>query len=379
MLTKEAFNALLKTLEEPPEHVIFVLCTTEAHRLPATIISRCQRFDLQLANEQALVSFLASISKKEGFDVEPEVFSLIAEQARGSFRDALGLLEQVSVFAKDSITAKAVFDILGLTPETEARKIYQLLSAGQVNEAIVLIEALAQAGKDINYFITQLVLLIRDELKEYLMGNVRKGLSREELLTLIDLLQAAVRESRWATIPQLPLELALLKFSGQKNLPKESNVVTQLHDDNSGERPLGKVGRQDASPGAVEQNLSKGKIDLDTVWSQVMENVKPYNHSVHALLKGCRLENYESGVIHLAFAYEFHKERINEGKNRKLVEEVFSNVLGESVRVNCLLREGSLPLVSEKIENPGDATGCLSEDELIKMAQDILGGEVSDV
>lgn len=377
MLTKEAFNALLKTLEEPPAHVIFVLCTTEAHRLPSTVISRCQRFDFHLADEKALVEYLDSVSYKEGLTIDRDALALIARQAQGSFRDALGLLEQVSVFAAGPIARDKVIEVLGLTPESEAQKLLDFIAAGEVRKAIFLIDRLAQEGRDLYYFNSCLLALVREKLQVLLSGEGEINFSPAGLIQLIDFLQKASQGIKSATIPQLPLELAILKFCRPLDEERLSNKTTQTVApvDASKSQALG-----GSTVSGVSTSDNPG-LDLETIWQRVMREIKPYNHSVHALLKGCQLEKCEKGMVYLAFSYKFHKERIEAEKNRHLVEEVFSKVLGENVQMICLLREGAgsskeavarEPLASAESE-------VLSEDDLIRIAQEILGGEVREV
>ncbi|MBU1110892.1 DNA polymerase III subunit gamma/tau [Patescibacteria group bacterium] len=385
MLTKEAFNALLKTLEEPPTHVIFVLCTTEPHRLPATIISRCQRFDFQLANEKLLVNHLEMIVKQEKLKADEAALEVIVERARGSYRDALSLLEQAVNFTSGKITRAEVIKVLGLSLESEADKFLKLLLEGETQQVMEMIKGLVEEGRDLRYFAGLLLSRVRNRLCDLLLSGGNEA-EIAQTVKLLDYLQETEKEIRFATLPQIPLEILVLKFvaaSRKKSKEDTQPQVAELATVVAGE---GK-GRAGKSATLSENAPKKNALsDLGETWRRVMEEVQPYNHSVHALLKGCEPKSYEKGVMSLGFAYKFHKERVEESKNRQLVEKVCSEVIGENVRLTCYLHQQvNQPRPSSSNAGYSQSGGqvdvsqvsdSLSEDELIKIAQDILGGEV---
>lgn len=399
MLTKEAFNALLKTLEEPPAHVVFVLCTTEVHRVPLTIISRCQRFDFRLASLEDIIKFLQNIAEKEKLKIESAALKIIADQARGSFRDALTLLEQVSAFEEQEITSELVRQNLGLLLENEGEKILQFLQEGNLEKSLLIINQLAEEGKDIPFLINLLLKLIRNRLQE----NLRKG--KKDLgmirfwVRLSFYLQQAARETAQAVISQLPLELALWHFLLEMRSGRDSSLSGQFSNGGAKKQELGKILRvpknspsPPSSSGKDSQKIRRKSLNSDDLWEEIMIKIKPYNHSLHALLKACRLERIEGEVLHLGFFYKFHKERIAEDKNRRLVEKVASEVLGKNVRINCYLLEKPVeqtppvlpkaaPVsVSRALPNQEMVVKDqeLSEADLIRITQEILGGEIEN-
>src|ERR687894_581024 len=162
MLTTEAFNALLKMLEEPPEHVVFVLATTEKHKVLPTIISRCQSFDFRRPGVETLVEKLAEISEAESIEVEPEALTVIAREGRGSFRDAEGLLDQLSSFAEGPITASMVRELLGSVGPEALIEATAALHERRAADSLRIVNNLSGGGKDLGQFVGELLAHLRN-------------------------------------------------------------------------------------------------------------------------------------------------------------------------------------------------------------------------
>jgi len=236
-LTKEASNALLKTLEEPPAHAIFILATTEIHKMIATIISRCQRFDFRKLTLQELVGQLEKICKKEGVKIEKSALELIAVNATGSSRDALSLLDQILAFQTDSkreITIDDAKSLLGLVEVETVAKLADFIIQKKLAEAIGFLNEVADRGMDlqefskatINYFRQILILKIVGGANQILIGlgkdellrmeNQAKNFKEEDLQKIINFFLEAENKMRYSPIPQLPLELAIIDAIGFK-------------------------------------------------------------------------------------------------------------------------------------------------------------------
>ena len=203
MLTKEAFNALLKTLEEPPPHVIFILATTEIHKVPATIISRCQRFAFQAIGDHELCQQLKKIAKSEGIKIQQSALSLLAEHARGSLRDALSLLEQLSGLSKN-IKAELVEEILGLPSLQLLTKLKEAIRQNDLAEVIKYYQKFNDEGVDPVILASQLAESLRRDLRQ-----VKEGV---DFALELDLLEDLLSISS-ARQPQASLEIVLLKHS----------------------------------------------------------------------------------------------------------------------------------------------------------------------
>jgi DNA polymerase-3 subunit gamma/tau len=238
-LTKEAFNALLKTLEEPPAHAVFVLATTEIHKMPQTIISRCQKFDFHRVSLDKLIERLALLSKQEKIKIEKPALELIAVNAEGSVRDAESLLGQIMATANvdKEVTLKDVEGVLGVSSFGATQKLVEYLFAKDSGGAISHINQIATQGYDLSQFSKSLVDYLRkmmllkvdpkladlvadqvtSEQKEALVSQGEKT-SQEELLKLIHLFIKAGNEVKYADFPQLPLELAVVE-NAEDQLP----------------------------------------------------------------------------------------------------------------------------------------------------------------
>ena len=230
MLTTEAVNAFLKTLEEPPAHTVFVLATTEAHRLPATILSRCQRLDFRRIPLPAMLGRLRQICEAEGVEVEPAALEIIARAATGSLRDAEGLLDQVVAYAGSSIGVEQVRSIVGLGGSEAARQLLEYLASGDLAGGLRLINQLVEAGADPRHFGRELVDYLRgllmlkagESLAELLdvtpetlaqMSDLARRLSTAQVLQCLRIFAQSEPPARGVTLGQLPLEMAFVEAS----------------------------------------------------------------------------------------------------------------------------------------------------------------------
>jgi len=230
MLTKEAFNALLKTLEEPPSHAIFVLATTELHKVPPTIISRTQRFDFKKVSPDTVVARLNHVLGQEKITVEEDALREIARAGGGSIRDAESLLSQVIAFKENNITKNDVAEILGIVERTVVAQFLDFLAKKDAPGALHFVNALIQDGVDLTQFVKGSLTYTRDlflakidpqilktsgllsdgEIEE--LSSQAQGFSETELKRLTELLIEAENEVKRSNIPQLPIELAVVEF-----------------------------------------------------------------------------------------------------------------------------------------------------------------------
>ena len=223
MLSTAAFNALLKTLEEPPAHVKFLFATTEAHKLPATIISRCQRFDLQPIRDDVAAAHLLAIAKQEKITLAPAAAEVIARAAEGGMRDAESMLDQVVSFCGDKVSEADVLSIFGFTSAAEVAALAGHILSGDAAAALDLVAEQADQGKDLGRLLSDLVALGRDLLVSEATGRETPGRRGEliaplrgrytprKLTELLEILSAAEAGLRYSPDKKLPLEIAALK------------------------------------------------------------------------------------------------------------------------------------------------------------------------
>jgi DNA polymerase-3 subunit gamma/tau len=219
MLSTAAFNALLKTLEEPPEHVKFLFATTEAQKVPATILSRCQRFDLRRLTPELIATHLLHIAKNEQIRLDPAAAAAIARGADGAMRDAESMLDQVVAFCGTTISETDVHSVFGFTPRETVLDLAGALVARDTPAALAIVKSQAEAGKDLARLLGDLVGLLRDILiskahptdASSLESRLGEAISQEKLLVLLDHFGEAEGRLRWATDKKLQLDVALIK------------------------------------------------------------------------------------------------------------------------------------------------------------------------
>ncbi|PIU43191.1 MAG: DNA polymerase III subunit gamma/tau [Candidatus Nealsonbacteria bacterium CG07_land_8_20_14_0_80_40_10] len=372
MLTREAFNALLKTLEEPPAHVIFILATTEAHKVPATILSRCQQFDFKRAKIKEIVQLLSKIAKEEDFKISSEGLNLIASLSDGAFRDAISILDQIkslNLTQNKEISVKEIRAALGLGKWESVYQLIGYIFQSKQDKSFDLIEELFVQGIDFLNFNQMVVSALRrilllkmgaqtnfEQEDENLTEIVKKAqaIAPDKILALANLFLESQSQIKTSFILQLPLELAIAKSQlllGQDILEVTANKETSNISDAAADRktPYQK---------ATEQNINP------VLWEKILNGIKPHNHSLFALLKDAKPVIIEENKLVLAAQFKFHKEKILQHQNRVIIEQTLSQVLGRDLLIDCIL------LDKEKIKQ--------EEEDMLLSAKDLFGVEEQD-
>jgi len=372
MLTTEAFNALLKTLEEPPAHAIFVLCTTAPEKLPETIISRCTRFNFKKAKPEEIVTSLKRVAEGEKIKVEKGVLEQIANSVDGSFRDAHKIFEQIAASGGE-ITLRDTQKALGQAEDIIPAKLLGLLVAKDVKGGLKEVDRIFQSGGDLAYYNQEILNRLREALlskvglEDIDMPKELTSLSVEQVKDLIDLFSKSSGELKTSLVPQLPLELAVVAWclspdAQDSDGPKQSSKITSP-------KPPAET--------KTHFSLPKENGQLKTVeekWQQILENIRPMNHSIEALLKAARPVRFDGGALTLEVFYKFHKDRLETEKCRQIVEEVVSQTLGSQVKLRCILGEkpalASDTAQSSPLKNEG-------ESDIIDIASEIFKGKAN--
>lgn len=413
MLSTGAFNALLKTLEEPPKHVIFILATTEIHKVPATIISRCQRFDFTRLPLQNIIEKLNLIATAEKIRIDQDSLEMIALSAEGGMRDAESLLAQIISLEDKNITLKEVEEILGSTDRKFAYEITNALIENDSSLAIQKINSLLDGGYDLSIFnkslinyLRQLMLLkVNPDLKKHFTyemteEQIKKMLSQAQktempkILRTIDLLLEAQGKIASFMLPQLPLEMAFIKATGV--IPIVNPITTEQIKKGAltPPPPSGEVD-PDVIIGAREGNSQKIKLtkesntlteksnnnsepaielfDIRNNWAKLLVDIKPFNHSLSALLANCQAIEVNGNEITLATPYAFYKDRLENPANRLTIEDVFGKILGLKIRIKTIVDKDSFP--RKNSENPTPETNHETA-SLLDDALEIMGGKV---
>jgi DNA polymerase-3 subunit gamma/tau len=369
MLTKEAANALLKTLEEPPPYVIFVLATTEVHKVPPTILSRCQRFDFRRISQADVISKLARICSTEGISLEPEGLQLIAKSATGSLRDAENLLEQLTTYYGTKIELHQVQAILGITGDQRAKELVGHMVNNDIAAGVTTINSVNNDGLDLRQFNREVVEYLREllliktgseeavdataediaELKELaartslaqiskaikLFGQLELGFDNYSTLplelALVDCAQPQVGErERPATQPQYEPPKPVKPASPTKPLPVKPEPTAEP----KAEPPKAKG--IPATPPELHNEIERLRLNWRQVIEQAPENVKRTPAIAILRSAGVKPVAIEGDTVVLAFKYPIHKDKMETAENQQVAKEIISNFLGHPCQVRCI-------------------------------------------
>ncbi|MFO0705196.1 MAG: DNA polymerase III subunit gamma/tau [Candidatus Andersenbacteria bacterium] len=407
MLTKEAFNALLKTLEEPPAHAIFILATTEVHTIPATILSRVQQFSFSALPVTALVDSLAAIAKKESIQVEPAALELLATLAEGGARDAQSLLDVVAAAASKKVTLESVRTVLALPPQKRFEEWVAAVSAADVRAGLALLHTSYESGTDMLHLARGLVRYVRLVLlaqvdpaiaasaAPYLtaeqrttLQNAASTLTRAQAIRAITLLNQAALELRTASLPLLPLEVATIQLCDRLPAPplgsKAGTPLTVAAVRASSTKRAKPISTNLAQTARVKKSADVEPADpelLQTLiagWSDALASVRSKNVSVGSLLKQAVLLRVSKSKAWFVVEYPFHRERIMSRTNRHLIEETLEARFKRKVQLICLvpseLTRTDVALYAK--QKQALQTQTKKAEPLADLALNLLGGQV---
>jgi DNA polymerase-3 subunit gamma/tau len=389
MLTREAFNALLKTLEEPPQHVIFVLATTEVWRLPATVRSRCQRFDFRPLREDQIESRLRQICEAERIGRDDTALWLIARQAAGSLRDAVGILDQIAAIGDGMVTAELVRSVLGLAPTESAQQLLQYLFSADLAGALELVGQVVAEGRDVRQFALDVLALLRAmlllragarpsaELAPELLAQLEQwaqALEPRAILRLLRSFGAVVEEGRTAQLAQLPLELAVVE--SHLSLAEGSLRPAQPSPQPAPQqpRPLSKP----VQP-ALSEELALPR--LQRLWPKVLAKIYTRDRMLEALLRATEPISLADGKLTVAFTYPFHCAWFADPRESAQLAAVVEEVAGLRVAIEpVVVRPGAAPAAEPRAaEKKEERVSDLSSDPLYRTLVQELGGELRGV
>ena len=338
MLTREAFNALLKTLEEPPAHCIFILATTEAHKLPETIISRTQRYEFKPIASSRAVNHLMELAKKEKIDVDTAALELLAEHGDGSFRDSISLLDQLSS-SGDKITEASVRNFLGLPQATSIDNLVNAITGGHSDQALVVLDELKDQGANPTATARMLAKSLR-----------RKLIAEPATSWVPDLLRRLI-EVPASSRPEDSLEVAVLEICSAHPSPSieetddrpqiitQSKKVTVAPIKEDEQEPLQEepdtLAQEDATINAAQP------FDQDS-WGQIIERVKAEAASLYTAL---RLANprLEGDKLILVFQFPLHQKKINQAQARDLIGRIVAEVIGQKLSIEATVNKTVIP------------------------------------
>ncbi|PKL36698.1 hypothetical protein CVV38_02225 [Candidatus Peregrinibacteria bacterium HGW-Peregrinibacteria-1] len=393
MMSKGAFNALLKTLEEPPEYVYFILATTEIHKIPETILSRCQRFDFKRIGNDDIRDRLKVVAESEGFEFEIEALEMIARFVNGGMRDALVALEKLAVVGK--ITVSLVRDNLGISDFRECKKMMDLLLGRNMAEAMEFVGALYEEGTDLRQFLKDFIEVGRDMLLESVNAG---GGDILRIMEIIDLAIDAGQMFGKTSIVQLPLEIMVVKACGEgvsvgrppvkdagrppvKDAVLKERVITAAVAKRV--KPVEKTVKEEPR---LEVKVSSGHAakgadvpSLDEVrrsWTLIADSV--VTPSLKMSIKTLDVLSVEDGILKIGVNSTFHLEKVSSGVRD--LEAAIQKSKGWVLRVQFTLIEKARDFQriepSESPRVPYSENQEKSSSDSVDLALDMFGGEV---
>lgn len=385
MLSKAAFNALLKTLEEPPVHALFILATTDIEKLPETIISRTQRFDFKKITDQHLLESLKQIVKKEKLTLPDGALEVIVENSQGGLRDAQSQLSLIAMLDKNASVAD-VHALLGTTAESQVIELLNYIAAGDSNSMPEFFRKQTELNFDANAF-TRKVLTILQALLEQNLGSkvveisadLQNKFSLNEILYLIRLYLRAYKEIDRALSPELPLLLAsveaALYIADNRGKPTTVSVkqesVTITQEVKSVEKLEVTEVKQEQKvipqPEPVTMLASDLDLNMEQVqawWPDLIDHIREINNPLATFLKNCPIHEVKNNQVIIAVKFLFHKEHIENAKNRAMVSDFLTSKAGGQIDFRAKIVKDS---VGEKIVDTASA---------VSDALKIFGGEL---
>jgi DNA polymerase-3 subunit gamma/tau len=413
MLTKEAWNAFLKTLEEPPPNTVFVLATTEAHKVMATIADRCQRFDFQRPSLEQISEVLNRVSAAEGIEAEDGAVAMIARSASGSFRDALGTLDQLVAFGGEKVALDDVLEMLGAADAELLFEAVDAVAAEDPKAVLLGVEKMARSGRDPGQFARDLLAHLRHLLVAQTIGEVpdtfvvtasdtgrltaqATAIGAATLIRTIDELAAALTAVREGDDARMAVEIALLKAARPDLDPSTEGLLRRIERLEQGSPtsqasapappPREPVPTPDPSPSSDAAPSAGGRggggsrttppavppsppdrtrgpdasapLDLEQVtrvWPAVLDKLRETSPALTATFEGARPVGLEEGVVKIGFPANatFNKRKAEAPDKRDLVAEGLKAVVGEELRPVYVLLEGE-PAPEEPVEEDID-------------------------
>lgn len=418
MLTQEAFNALLKTLEEPPRHLIFILATTEPEKLPQTILSRCQRFDFKRVSTKDMSERMRSIAEELDIEVEEKVINVIARNSDGAMRDALSLFDQCISFGGDMIKYEDAINILGLTNNDKIFDLVDGIIKKDLKLSLSQIDGIIQDGKDINQFIKDIIFYFRNLMITKTTKNPNELIDTDQetmdayieqadavqiefILRALDILTIADEKAKWSTQPRIILEMAIIQIvkleealsleDRIKRLEKGISVESIKRDSKTIETDKKIVRKEETikrekpvetkrpvekeEPIKKEEELGSTDVDLALIqskWDDILQLIKKDKMNIYALLIEGSPSELQNSMLTIAYKepYGFHKEAVNSPQNKAFVEETLSKYFNTELIIN---------LVMERQRQESGEDEKKKKDRAIKKVIDFFGEDIVEI
>lgn len=388
MLSTAAFNALLKTLEEPPAHAIFILATTEVHKIPATVLSRCQRHEFRRIPINDIVVNLSGLAEKEDLEVSTEALELIARQATGSLRDAISLLDQLSSTG-ESIDLELAQSVLGTATSMAVVDVVSALLECDPGAGLDHIHKALDSGSDVRQFTRQIVDYLRSllliQIGEVKPSNETPEMTAQltehagmidpgDLIAIIRSFNQAATETRAAWQPGLPLEIAFIEACQTQGkttpAPNAAPAKSNPAQVSKKQKPAAAKSRvsEATTPPPSSADVQSASV-LDQHWTKVLTTVRKDHPNLYGLLNSCQSRHMSGSVLVLGFASDILRNQMNKRENLEVVQQVISQILQKEISVRCVITTAKNTDIPSEVDENGMVASALRD----------MGGEIVDV
>ncbi|MGQ3685560.1 MAG: DNA polymerase III subunit gamma/tau [Candidatus Loosdrechtia sp.] len=421
MLTREAFNALLKTLEEPPSHVKFIFATTAVNRLPETVQSRCQRFDFKNISLHDIEKRLLDICNAEGVQIEPSALRMIARYARGGLRDSQSVLDQLLSFCSEKITPEDVNYVLGGIDEDKIFGMFESFVQRDASAALRIVNDVLNEGKTTGEFIDQLLLYIREllifsssgqdtkwiEFNTSLVQRYGKSFSQDTLMYMVQILSDAKIRTTDSFLHRILLEMAVIKLSRMESVGSLYDIIEKIESlENklaaSNIRPEENMKKTASTqavtyPQAVSESAPQGydtmqqertneaiPQDMENTWGKILLAVQGKKKSTWSLLREGRMVESVNREIVIEFPdnYSFHLQKLNQIEEKKLIEQCSKEVMHDDIKIRLAAsktgstEKNKVPMLENHDPSHQKTDDSLQTEPAIRKTVELFGGHV---
>jgi len=420
MLTTEAFNALLKTLEEPPSHVIFIFATTNPHKIPGTILSRCQWFNFRRISLVDIVAKLKMIAKDEELNINDNILNMIARNSTGSMRDAESTLDQIIAYCGKEITSQSIREVLGIIEEEIFFEFIETIIKDDTLKGIEIINRTSDLGGDASQFIKNLMEYVHNlslakvcqkkilniqgiftEDRERLLKQ-SKTIKLEKLFNIVDYLAEVERKMRYTHHPWILLEMLVIKFTAGENysLKEVEEEKDEYFLDFSAKKDVSESGKKNA--GTREEVPPKKKIrdkvrtkkdssiqakevstdlDFNQTWGTILNKIKKTKMSVYSFIIANNLITIENNKLIIGFdkKYTFHKESLEKQNNKILLQELIKEETGRLLTIECIINNNGKEDSILEVEQESKKKAARTRNEEEKEREERAGEEKDNI
>jgi DNA polymerase-3 subunit gamma/tau len=408
MLTNEAFNALLKTLEEPPPHTIFIFATTEFHKVPATILSRCQHFEFRRISQKEIITQLSFIAKQEGIKISPFGIGLIAQKSEGSLRDAQSLLDQIVAYSGEEVKDDDIKEILGLIDRQIFSATIEAIASEKPEEIFPLIDKIINYGYDLRYFYRELIKYLRNlllikvvkesdeiiELNEEDVANLKKDaekLREEDIFRYLSILQQAEPGLRYSSHPRIYLETVLLKLAHLKKLVPIQTIIQDLENIKKGVLQVSAKEIHQESPKEEKiveeekrieeekkESIPEKEISIaesDEIYRKFLNELQSERASLMAIISQNNLFKIEDNRIKIGFSPDKKFFMDKTKKEIEILEKIATKILNKKIKIEIVENIGK---EEKKTQKEREYELALS-DSTVKNFMDLFKAEIISI